>query len=431
MIISELPTPLLTLTFGYTRASSLQVLRTVCGSFREVLDDKENAVWKSMIKKYCTPLVRNGLSWGKSLGTTALMTKASVLGHSCISCRLWFNLKTNKLYDVLLCGRCSKKHMFRVVTLKKACFNYFLDYGVQKENKSLVTCKNGRSFLVLLNHIRAVAFRKYPDGELAKKINARFAKSFQIELKKQLEKEKRTRAICFKFCDVLYQTPSRVDVVLRSQPLLTDMVHSFGSTYDVYGDALDLKVTSNTKPRVAAQHLYDYAAMLTYMRKQNLLDHKYDVTAGHRCTPNNVYRHHVNEGLHFYELVNQHADARDELAVRQLEVETYLLRKAPTQAQRKSLSVAMCAEESINYVAQDFQSFVVGQKGNPVEISRQVREREFLNHNHLGWEISNFVQHGYDQETARQMATSNVLHRTKGYPPMKRICFINLSTSPM
>lgn len=395
-----------------------------------MLDDRKNSAWKSMIQEYCTPLVPNQILWGKSLGTTALMVRASVLQHCCISCRLWFNLKPNKLYDIILCGRCSKKNVFRVVSLKKACFNYFLDYGFQKENRNLVKTKVGRSFLVLLTHVRMVAFDKYPGGELVSKMNKRFARAFKTELKKQQEKEKRIRVISYKFIDVLWQTPLRVDPVLRNQATLTDMIQSFGSTEDVFGDALERKVRASTTVGTVAQHLYDYGAMLTYMRKLDLLDFKYDATGGHHCSPFNIYRHHVNEGLHFYEISRQHADARKELASRVLEVETYILRTPMTQPERKALSVAMCAEDSINYSAEDFERFVVGQWGNPAEISRHVREREFLHQNHLAWEINNFLVSGHDQDDAQQLGKWNVLHRTKGYPPMMRGCFINLTIPP-
>ena len=429
--MAYLPSPILIQIFTYTRSSSLQVLRTVCPTFRELLDDRENLVWNSMLTDYSAPLVQNRIMWGKSLGTTALMVKASVVGNSCISCRMWFNLQVNRLYDIILCGRCSKKFLFRVVTLRKACFNYFLDYEYEKENNNLVKLRKGRSHLVLLHHVRLAAEERYPGGELEKKMNLRFARSFQTELRKQREKERRIRDISHKFCDVLWETPSRVDPILRNQEVLQDLVHSYGSGGDVFGDALEHRVKASTKTAVVAKRLYDYAAMLTYMRKLDLLDFKYDVTVGHDCTPHNVYRHHVNDGLHFYELSREHVDARDELSNRLLEVETYLLRTPLDESRRKSLAVAMCAEESINYVAHDFGSFVVGMRGNPVEISRQVRKREFLEHNHLAWEMNGLLARGHDQETAKRLAEINVLHRTKGYPPMRRVCFISLSTNPL
>lgn len=427
--MTELPPPILMHILGYTRASSLQVLRLVCRSFRELLDDRGNLVWKSMFKEYCTPLVKNRMLWGKSLGTTALMVKASVVGNSCVSCRLWFNLNKNRLYDIILCGRCSKKFVFRVVNLRKACFNYFLEYESQKQNNLLVKVPKGRSYLVLLRHVRFIAEATYPSGELQEKMNKRFEKSFQTELKKQREKERRIRDISYKFCDVLWETPSRVDPVLRNQEVLKDLVHNFGSRDEVFGDTLEHRVKACTKTAVVAKRLYDYAAMLTYMRKLNLLDFKYDVTAGHQCAPRNIFRHHLNAGLHFYELSREHHDAKNELASRFLEVETYLLQTPNDLNRRKSLAIAMCAEESINYAAADFESFVVGQKGNPVEISRRVREREFLQHNHLAWEMTSFLARGHDQETAQRLAEINVLHRTKGYPPMRRVCVIGLSNA--
>ena len=425
--MNGLPPPILMHILGYTRAGSLQVLRLVCPSFRELLDDSGNLVWRSILEDYCKPLVPKRMLWGKSLGTTALMVKASVVGKSCLSCRLWFNLNTNRLYDIILCGRCSKKFVFRVVNLRKACFNYFLEYGSQKNNDLLVKVPKGRSYSVLLSHVRMTAESTYPGGELQEKMNQRFERSFKTELKKQREKERRVRDISYKFCDVLWEAPSRVDPVLRNQEVLKGLVHSFGSSDEVFGDTLEHRVKACTKTDVVAKCLYDYAAMLTYMRKLHLLDFKYDVTPGHHCTPRNIFRHHLNDGLHFYELCREHYDAKSELAARFLEVETYLLKAPLDQPRRKALAVAMCAEESIDYAIQDFEGFVVGQKGNPVEISRRVREREFLEHNHLAWGVVSFLASGHDQETAQRLAKINVLHRTKGYPPMRRVCMINLS----
>lgn len=429
MAFSELPPPLLMLTFEYASSYHVQILRSVCSTFRNVLDDDESVVWHSILKKYSTPLVHNRVLWGDSVGSTALMVKESVLRNHCVSCRLWFGLRKNELHDLLLCERCSKKQVFRVVNLRKACTNYFLDYQVQKENNLLVTVRKGRSFQVLLNHVRAVALGTYPDGLLQKKMNERFCKTFKTELRKQREKEKRMREISYKFCDVLWKSPSRVDVVLRNQQVLQSLVRRYRSSQYVFGDSLDRKVRAVTKPQVVAKHLYDYAAMLTYMRKLNLLDDAYEVTQGHRCDPNNVFRHHVNAGLHFYELSRLHADSKQELAGRALQVETYLSLNALDSAQRSALAVAMCAEESVNFNQDDFREFVLRQQGNPVQVARRVREQNFLDHNHLAWEMNNFLALGCSPEEALRLGTANVLHRTKGYPPMMRSCIIDLSSS--
>lgn len=417
------------MTFEYAFSFHTKLLRGVCRSFRDVLDDRENVVWKNILEKHSKPMVQSRILWGKSVGVTALIVRESVVQNRCVSCRLWFNLKKNYLHDLLLCGRCSKKQVFRVVNLRKACFNYFLDYQVQKENHLLVKARKGRAFDVLLNDVRNMAFAKYPDGELQRKMNARFCKAFKTELRKQQEKEKRVREIGYKFCDILWQSPSRVDLVLRDQGVLKDLVQKFGSREHVFGDTFDRRVRAAMKCQVAAQHLYDYGAMLTYMRKLNLLDHRYEVTSGHRCNPYNIYRHHVNEGLHFYELSRLHADSKEELRSRAREVETYLLRNKINEKERKALAVAMCAEESMNYSPEDFNGFVLRQEGNPVHLARHKREQEFLHQNHLAWETNNFLVAGHDPGYAQKLGTCNVLHRTKGYPPMMRTCVINLSTT--
>ena len=427
-MIGELPIPLIILIFEFTAHPYLQSLRGLSQRFREILDDRYNATWNSIMTKHCTPTVERRLLWGNSLGTTALMVRASVVHGACISCRLWFNLGRNEFYDLVVCRRCAKKTAFKVVNLNKACFNYFLGYKTQQENSDLVKHRKGRSFLVLLTHVRAVASAKYPGEELQQKINARFARAFKIELRQQQERGKRIQEISFKFIDVLWQTPSRVDAILRDQEVLKDLVQHFGSRKDVFGDTMEKRVKANTKTDVVAQRLCDYAAMLTYMRKLDLLDFRYDVTDGHRCDPNFVYRHHVNGGLHFYELSRQHGDAKNEISKRARDVEIFLVQHALTTSERKALAVAMCAEEAINYSLGDFRGFVVDQQGNPVTVARRARERDFLTQNHLVWETNHFLIQGYNQEVATALATSNVLQRTKGFPPMMRTCFIHLST---
>lgn len=429
MNLADLESYLLMSTFEYTRHSSIQALRGVCRRFKLTLDNKDNVVWKSLLEKYSTPLVGKRLLFGNSLGTTALMVKASVESHECISCRLWFNLVRNPLYDIVVCKRCSKKTNFRLVSLKQACMNYFLDYRAQRDDQSLVKFKKGNSLQVLWTHIRIIAFSKYPDGELEKKINARFAKKYKTELRRHDAKETRIIDIAFRFVDAVWQSPTRVDQVLRDQELVKDLVYTFGSKEDVFGDVLEHKVRSVTKTNTVAHRLYDYAAMLTYMRKLNLLDFRYGVTSGHRANPYHIYRHHVNEGLHFYEITRQHADAKNEFTDRILAVEVYMLRNTLTELQRKTLAVAMCAEDKIDYDPEFFKTFVQTKEGNPVGLSRQLREKKILDQNHLSWETNSFLVGGHNQDVAEMLAKKNVLHRTRGYPPMMRFLTVNLGSS--
>lgn len=423
---AQLAPPLLALIFEYHRAYQVKLLREVCKSFRDVLDDGGNSYWKDMLGKYSSPLVKTRVIYGKSVGVTALILKESFLLKTCVFCGLWFNTKKNRLHDILLCGRCSKKQVFRIVNLRKACTNYFLDYNVQKENHILVKLKKGRAYEVLLNHVRNVALAKYPNGDLEKRMNKRFSRLFRTELRKQKEKKKRIVDIGYKFCDILWETPSRVDKVLRDQNVLKDLVQKFGSRHDVFGDTLENRVRALRKCEVAARHLYDFGAMLTYMRKIHLLDDCYEVTSGHRCHPRNIFRHHVNEGLHFYELSRLHADSREELLRRSSDVQIYLVQKKQREEGRKQLAIAMCAEDSTTYQADFFNSFILQGEGNPVFLARQQREKEYLQHNNLAWETGNFLLSGHDQENAQRLATNNVLQYTKGYPPMMRTCIIDL-----
>lgn len=427
MNFADLESYLLMSTFEYTRPPSIQFLRLVCRRFRITLDNRNNVVWKDLLQTHSTPLVNKRLLFGNSLGTTALLVKASVVRDECVSCRLWFNLVRNPLYDLLVCKRCSKKANFRVVSLKKACMNYFLDYKAQTANESLVRFRKGNSLQVVWMHVRAIAFSEYPNGELDNKIGARFAKAYKTEIRRHGAKEKRIRDIAYSFLDVLWQSPARVDQILRNQELVKDLVYSFGSKEDVFGDVLEHRVRSAMKTTTVAKRLYDYAAMLTYMRKLQLLDFRYTVTAGHRCNPYNIYRHHVNEGLHFYEIARHHADAMEEFKGRILAVEVYMLKKDPTKLQRKSLAVAMCAENKVDYDAEFFKDFVENKRGNPAELSRKLREKQFLNQNHLAWERNNFLLRGYSLQAAEMLGEKNVLHRTKGYPAMMRFLTVQLS----
>lgn len=430
-MLSSLPADVLSLILEYAPAHVLPYLRQLCVVVRDILDDEDNVAWKSIYEKYSKSTYGLRVLYGKSIGVSALMVRASGRQNACVCCRLWFNLERHRFFDVILCQRCVKNNVFRTISLRKACQYFFLNYRLQKENGMLLQIKKGRSQHVLYEHVRDTALKKYPNGELQDKITKRFERSLKTDIRKRDEKIKRIRDISEKYIDFLWESPSRIDPVLRDQEVLKDLVAKMGSSREVFGDTLDSLVKAYTKTTTVARRLFDYASMLTYMRKVNLLNFGYDISPDTRCHPHQIFRHHVNGGLHFYELCQQYADEMNQLLKRSTEVDMHILQNTLTSHHRETLAVALCAEEGVSYRVQDFYNFVATGEASgeqhPVAIARRIRRNEFLNQNHYQWELQSFVNMGtYSVETARKLAEKNVMQRTKGYPPMMRVCYINL-----
>lgn len=220
----------------------------------------------------------------------------------------------------------------------------------------------------------------------------------------------------------------RVDPYLRNLSNITEMVRAHGSTHIVFGDVKDVKIHCRHTPREASVRLYNYAAMLTYMRKTDFLDQDYKLIPGTGSTPHDIFQKHTRGGLHYYENTRAYMDAKKEFYTRFHEVERHLS-VGSTRIGRKSIAIAMCVEDNIDYVVEDFQQFVDIGEGNPVYIARQKRKMVFLNANNYMVYLDEMLMNDHHITESAIMAENRVLWDTIGYPPMMRQCYINLSTS--
>lgn len=422
--MDDLPFSILGEISEYVMAPRIPILRDVCKGFRHVLDTKSPR-WEEILKTYA-PGGSVGLTWDGSKGTSALMVRASSKNGTCVSCRGTFLLEVNAFYDMLVCRNCQRWNVFKVVNLKLACKEFFLDYREQKDNRDLLKYSHGRSFRVLLGHVLRVARNKFPRGELDQRLYDRRQRIQKTNDRRVAALDDRMSDVSNRFEKLVAKAPARVDSVLRDEIFLREMVHSFGSTRMIYEDISSLKITTHATSTDVAHRLCAYASMLTHMKKINLLDNDY-IAQQMDTHPHYIFYKHLSGGLHYYELSQQYACASRELAQRVSDVDTHVTRNNLTSSERKSLSIAMCVEETMDYCHDEFRQFIDHNVGNPVQIARERRKRLFLNANNYTVYIDYYTTLGHHHSHVLEYAERAVLAQTKGYPPMTRGCVINLT----
>jgi len=209
---------------------------------------------------------------------------------------------------------------------------------------------------------------------------------------------------------------------------LENIINMYDCNKIVYGDIRSLRIKTTTSVDKVCQRLCEYAMMITYMKKTGFLDQEYNMRSFlNGTTPRYIFLRHIRGGLHFYESVNQYVESMSEIEKRSNDVERFLLNDT-SKKRRKSLAVALCVEDSVDYCNEEFNDFVEHGLGNPVHIARNKRSTVFLNQNSFMEYLNRFLDNGYYMSDAWSIATNHVLERTLGYPPMKRCCYINLRT---
>lgn len=424
-VLDDIPLPILVTISEYTMYESIYSLRRISRNFRRVLDD-ENPLWNSIYDGYLKGSVK--LLYDNSIGTTALLAKASRNNMVCISCGTNFWLSINEFYGTILCRKCETLNTFVVVNLREACLEFFLDYKTQVDNEMLCKSRRGRSFKVLKHHVRSIATVMYPGRELEAKMNARFNRAYRTHIRRRESRSRRSNALIVEFEKVFRRNPYRMDACFRCYKYTRKIVDNHGSTSQVFGDVFSYKITTKFTPMEVGRRLYDYACMLSYMRKHDFLDLKYNTNLFVDSNPYYIFRKHTRGGLHFYETTREYVDARTEIRCRSSEVNAYI-KTGLNKKERRSLAIAICAEDSVYYCEQDFKFFVENSVGNPVYIARDKRKRVFLNANNHMFYVDQHMAGSYSGDDATEWATKMVLNRTDGYPPMMRTCYINLPTA--
>ena len=423
--MKNIPDPLVVLISEYVLPSHIYVLRDVCKDIRDVLD-KNNPVYEKILSHVIAP---KKILYKNSIGTTALLIKSSWRQAFCLNCGCTTLLHINYYYGIFLCYECEKNNnFFFEVNLRASCVDYFLDYKTQKENVNLVKVKNGRGFKVLHKDLLEVAHTQYPNGELQTKLDLRYFRMLETNKRRYKSRERRIASVKTTFNYLVNCNISRIDPVLMDMVYLTSVVNMFGCRDKIFGDVYSLKITTKFTVSEVCHNLCDYSMMITYMKKKGLLDNHYNMNRfSIGTTPLYIYLKHMrSSGLHFYEMVNEYVESANEIEKRSDEVQRYLLTEK-TKQQRKSLAVAMCVEDAVDYNHDDFEEFVEFGLGDPVYLARKKRARVFLNRNGFMDHLDRYLNAGYRTSEAYDLATKLVLDRTKGYPPMMRVCYINLS----
>lgn len=428
--MNTVPDPVFILIAEYVQIQSIPLLRDTCGDFRRVLDSP-NRVWDSIIDQY-TRLKKTGIIlYRGSIGTTALMVKSSKIELVCTSCGSLSNLKMNKFYDLIVCSRCEHIGLFKTVNLREACTEFFLDYKQQQGNNSLCKIKYGRSFRILRKDVLRVANEEYPMGELQNKIQDRINRLWATRQRRFSARNKRINDMVQFFDRNARKNRARIDPIVQNMDMAIAMTNMYGCHSLVFGDVYNFKINTQTSSEEVSSRLCDYVMMITYMRKSGFLfdDYKCNFCSS-GTSPFYIFKKHLNGGLHFYEATREYVDSVEELRKRAKEVERYV-ELVDTPMQRKTLAIAICVEDSIDYVEEDFEDFVTMGIGNPVYITRNKREKVFLNRNNYMVYVNHMLNQGYTISDAEKYSTNRILHETNGYPPMKRVCYINLPTNRM
>ena len=412
--------------FEFVPIEDIMGLRDVCQHFREVLDESSRPHWEKMREENLFPnICEKKLICKNSIGSTALIIKASTATCRCIQCFCYIT-RTHEFYGVRLCKSCKNLPLFVQRGLKSTCQEFFLKSTEQVNNPRLLKRKHGNSFMVLEHHVFQEALNNYSVEVLHKKLDARKRRR-QLILNHRREAVNQRINIVKRDFDVKSRQKSiRIDARLGGKVNL-DRVYDIlinNSLYEmVCGDVFSNKVGCYRSPKVVSENLIDFVCMLTYMRKVNILDDSYS-EFGEEPLVKYIFKRH-QKGLHFYEYVSEYAASISEYECRVREVQTFIDSTGMNEEDRKLLSVSMCAEDNIHYNESDFEFFIKYGEGNPAKISRAVRERVFLDANEFMIHVSTNIQMGYSYLESMQRARNRVLNRTLGFPPMRYVCRIN------
>lgn len=420
----EIPSVLLTPVLEYSRLVNPRTLRHVSKAFKNVMDDSTNPVWAEMMKKYNNPKVP-GLLWASSKGCTALIMRQSVLQHCCVSCSSNApDVAKNPFYGVYLCTVCQILPIFRIQSLRKACNYFFLDFKTQKDNPYLLNLKIGNLRIVLVRHVQKIATETHSADGLWQMIDERQARADALKSKRIEYRDRRAFILKAVYAENMAKYPSRVDAVFQDYATLHASVQQFGAWQDVYEDFYDLKISPKISPTEVARRESDFAQLLTHMKKL-------DVLGSDSIQPRHVFRKFRHSGPHFYDQIQELAQSDRELKQRSAQVQEYIRFHGSNMNRplRRSLAIALCVEDDIDYNPNFFKEYVISGIGNPCEIARDLRCQIFLDRHDFQATLISLLNRGFSVDQASSCAKRGILERTYGFPPMVRVCEIMLTTS--
>ena len=411
--------------FEFVRMEQIPNLSNVSRRFRNILDGTAVHYWDQICKNNLFPNMVK-ISCQNSIGTTALMLKASVQTGRCVQCMHQIS-RPHEFYGVRLCRRCHQLPQFLQSGLKKTCKEFFLNGA--DVNEGLLKRKHGDSYMVLKHHVLKLAELFFPQGVLQQKLDARKKRRRDVICSRDMALQKRSTNVKREYDFQSQQLRhARIDQTLRGETnidKLFDLVIR-NSCFDIVcGDIFSHRVDTASKDVFVVKNLVDFACMLTYMRKMNLVDDSYAVL-GDQALVKYVFKKYQT-GLHFYEYINEYASTKHDYELRVREVDNYIASSKLDQDSRRALSISMCAEDGVEYNVSEFEFFVKFGVGNPAEIARSIRQKRFLNQNNFMVHVTNNLQIGLSYLESLKKAKERVLNQTLGYPPMMYVCRINLT----
>ena len=410
--------------FEFVPMDDIMTLHNISRYYRETLNESSRSHWENMRDDH---LFSNKLKLvcNNSIGTTALLIKASNKTCRCVQCLNYLS-KPHEFYGVRLCKACTNLELFVQRGLKSVCQEFFLDSNEQINNPNILKRKHGNAFMVLQHQVMNQASKHFTEGVLQKKLNDRKNRRLTVSYNRTEAVRRRMRNVKHEFDYLSRRKSARIDASLGGGDNLERIYGLLlgNSLYElVCGDIFNHKVDTYRRVGTVADHLIDFVCMLTYMKKLHLLNDSYS-EFGEESLVKYIFKKH-QRGLHFYENVSEYALAIKEYEARVKEVQTFIDCNDLDASTRKALAVAMCAEDDVEFSESDFIFFIENGEGNPAEISRLLRQKSFLHQNDLMVHVSTNLQLGYGYWEAMRNAKNRVLNRTLGYPPMRYVCRIN------
>jgi len=410
----------------YVELNSVHHIRRVSKYSKEILDsDKNKKMWNRISNKYCMPY-HKGIGIKNSPGSTALLKRASCISHRCISCfRRDIRIYIHPFYNINMCGLCKMDKLFLISGLKTACKKYFVNPSSSFIQQSIVKQKVGNNFRVMDKHVRSYAEIVYPGGDLRMKLDNLRIKRDSIDIRRGNLRQGRMNDVERGFSKLCTENPSRVDKVLScfkctKSLILVDMLNMY-----IFGDLFSYKIRTSSNVKEASEKMYEYASMISYMKKCGLMTERYQ-NIYDSYTSRHIFKKYVHGGLHFYEVLSSMTNSQRLYKKRLDKMTIHLDIKCLDVSSRKKLSVSTCVEEGIEYDEDSFDEFVRYGVNNPVRIARDRRKLLFLNSNGHMTNIYRYMEfYRITEEEASIHSTNRILNVTMGYPIMDPVSYVH------
>ena len=434
--MNDLPQILFGNIVEFVDAKTLPFLKQTCRNSSSCFNGNGNGDrWKKIYDQYSE---KNKLRMIKcnSICITALTIREYKLAHVCFICEctgnnVWFNV----FYDMLICKRCEEHSFFKTSGFKTACKEYFLDPELYKDNENIFKVSHGNNFRVLDKTVRKVAESVYTKDRLDYMIDKRRKKRLRMNLNKHEGPQKRFRKFTEEYTKEIGMYPLRVDNELMDIDTASNVAEKYNVIGYIYDDMMCHKIESNTSPTKSAEMLRDFSWMITYMRKNQILDCIYELNASYitQVDPYYVFLSHIRNKEHFYETIHNFVDANKDFNERVFHMNKYMNHNFPkiNRSMRIKLSLYSCTEDGVDVDETLFGDFIISGVGNPVIIARAKRRQVFLNANGYMQRFSENVANGVHVRRAHVLAYKSTLAISHGFQPMYRVCTIDLPTVPV